>query len=121
MTDTAAVYAERSGAKPVPAKPVYKTTSQVYKLSECRECGKPYWPRRHDQTFCTANCRKTAHNREMTRASKVYRALYHWRRNRGQGDAKGLFQDVCRIVDRWTQEDKAKGRPLPPKYVRGID
>lgn len=92
-------------------------TTQIPKR-KCAECRTPFQPRRHCDVFCSKDCRKDNHNREYLRGRAVYRVAYHWRKGRGQGDAKGLFQEMCRIIDEWTAEDHERGFPKPPAHVR---
>lgn len=93
-------------------------TSQAPKRY-CAECKAVFQPRRATiDLFCCAEHRRLNHNREYLRGRSAYRALYHWRKGRGQGDAKGLFQELCRIVDEWVREDKERDYNAPPAHVR---
>lgn len=85
---------------------------------DCAECGTSFVYRRIGDLFCSTKCRKTMHNREMIRGRLVYRVAYWWRKGRGQGDAKGMFQEMCRVIDEWHAEDHEKKLPRPPKHVR---
>lgn len=83
---------------------------------KCLECCGDYKRTRVDQNFCTPECKRNYHNREQLRGKRVYRALYHWRKSRGQ-DSKAQFTLLCREVDAWVAEDRKAGRSAPPVFT----
>lgn len=81
-----------------------------------------FTPRREDQAWCSAECNRTAGNRELARARVIYRAAYHWRMTRGR---KGLGAEdlgfLCREIDAWIREDRLSQRPPPPRHRHDAD
>lgn len=86
----------------------------TYPTRHCHNCGEPYQPRRVDQNYCGRPCLVEAQNRELLRAKKLYRELYHWRKARGSGRMGKLLGDVSRVMDEFIAEDRRRGRPAPP-------
>jgi hypothetical protein len=89
-----------------------------FKDKTCAECGVTFKPRRYDQDFCASKCGAVQANREMVRAKRLYRALYHWRMSR---DNKEDFAFVCREIASWAEADKAAGRKRPPRHRHDHD
>ncbi len=71
----------------------------------CRLCGNSFVPRRHDQEFCQAKCRRDWHRREIERAGRAYRMLMVWARTRGQ---KITLAEIKKMVHGWIEEDQQK-------------
>lgn len=91
-------------------------------LPECRtcpECRTWYTVRRSDQAYCSAACNKAAASRELARARRVYRALYHWRLTRGGFGENMRF--VCREIASWIREDRERQRLPPPPHDHQAD
>lgn len=80
----------------------------------CPECRSWFVPKRSDQAYCSAACNAKGNARELKRARRVYRALYHWRLNRSGGFGANM-RFVCREIAAWIREDReAQRRPPPP-------
>lgn len=87
----------------------------------CPECRAYFEPRRHDQAYCSAECNRAAGAREIARARRVYRALYHWRLHRkGAGIADNL-RFICNEVAAWIREDREMQRKPPPPHDHKAD
>ncbi len=87
----------------------------------CPECRAWFEPRRTDQGFCSVKCNQAANARELRRARRVYRALYHWRLNRrGEGIAANL-RFICNEVAAWIREDREHQRQPPPPHDHAND
>lgn len=85
----------------------------------CPECRAYFEPRRSDQDYCSTACNKAGSNRELARARRVYRALYHWRlEHRGFG---ANMRFVCREVASWIREDRDRQRKPPPPHNHDAD
>jgi predicted nucleic acid-binding Zn ribbon protein len=80
----------------------------------CPECGQPFTRKRHDQSFCSPECRFEDHNRAMRRGREAYRAIYHWRLGQGKGQRGSLIGVISAMGKAWVEEDRAKGRGAPP-------
>lgn len=88
---------------------------------QCPECRRSFIPRRSDQGYCSASCNKTAAARELARARRVYRALYHWRlRRTGPGIAASL-RFICNEIASWIREDREMQRKPPPPHDHQSD
>jgi len=73
----------------------------------CKECGNPFWPSRHGQDFCPkSTCRSTFHQRRASRGTQLYDLAMEWRGKR----RKGLFTELCRILDDWLYEDRERAK-----------
>lgn len=81
---------------------------------QCSECAGQFIPIRHDQVFCSKECRFADHNRAMQRGREAYRAMYHWRLGAGKGQRGSLIGTVSAMAKRWVEEDRAAGRSPPP-------
>ncbi len=87
----------------------------------CPECRAWFEPRRSDQRYCSAKCNKAAADRELVRARRVYRALYHWRLDRkGEGIGANL-RFVCSEIASWIREDRERQRQPPPPHDHAND
>jgi hypothetical protein len=87
----------------------------------CPECRAYFEPRRSDQAYCSAACNKAAATRELARARRVYRALYHWRLNR-KGEAIGAnLKFLCGEIAAWIREDREAQRLPPPAHDHASD
>lgn len=86
----------------------------------CPECRAHFEPRRRDQAYCSAACNKKGETRELRRARRVYRALYHWRLNRAGGFGPGMAF-LCREVASWIREDREAQRLPPPPHDHTAD
>jgi hypothetical protein len=87
----------------------------------CPECRSYFEPRRHDQSYCSAICNKAGATRELARARRIYRALYHWRLNRkGEGIGANL-KFICSEVASWIREDREAQRQPPPPHDHALD
>lgn len=83
-------------------------------MANCTECAKPFTRKRHDQVFCSPECRFADHNRAMQRGREAYRAMYHWRLGQGKGQRGSLIGTISAMAKQWVEEDKAAGRNPPP-------
>ena len=88
---------------------------------QCPECRRSFIPRRSDQGYCSASCNKAGAARELARARRVYRALYHWRLKRtGPGIAANL-RFICNEIASWIREDREMQRKPPPPHDHQSD
>lgn len=88
---------------------------------QCRECRSQFTPRRIDQAFCSPVCGKKADQRELVRARRLYRALYHWRlRRTGEGIGANL-RFICNEIAAWIREDREAQRLPPPAHDHMAD
>lgn len=93
----------------------------------CPECRTWFEPKRSDQAYCSAACNKAAANRELARARRLYRALYHWRlapRRAGKGGPAGVAANlrfICNEVSAWIREDREAQRKPPPPHDHMAD
>jgi hypothetical protein len=85
----------------------------------CPECRAYFEARRSDQTYCSAACNRVGGARELARARRVYRALYHWRLGHKTFGANMRF--VCREVAAWIREDRERQRLPPPPHDHDSD
>jgi hypothetical protein len=85
----------------------------------CPECRAHFEPRRSDQCYCSSRCNKAGSTRELARARRVYRALYHWRLEHRTFGANMRF--VCREVAAWIREDRERQRLPPPPHDHDSD
>lgn len=88
-------------------------------MKRCPECAVYFAPRRIDQAYCSVPCSKKADSRELARARRLYRALYHWRLDRskkGVKEAGKLLVFICREIRHWIEEDRLSQRGTPPKH-----
>lgn len=86
--------------------------------STCKWCREPFAKRRIDQHYCGTPCSRAADALELKRARAVYRALYHWRNDRGASKVdlvRMCLRFICREVRDWIDQDRAIGRPPPPR------
>lgn len=91
---------------------------------QCPNCRTWFTPRRSDQFFCKTSCNKEAADRELVRARRLYRALYHfrlWVSGKGRLNVAANFKFICGEVDSWIREDRASQRPPPPPHVHDLD
>ena len=87
----------------------------------CPECRTWFEPRRSDQAYCSTRCNSVAQARELKRARRLYRALYHWRLNRkGEGIAANL-RFICNEIAAWIREDREAQRLPPPPHDHMAD
>lgn len=87
----------------------------------CPECRAYFLPRRSDQAYCSAKCNKDAAARELTRARRVYRALYHWRMKRSGPNVADNLRFICNEVASWIREDRERQRKPPPPHDHSAD
>jgi hypothetical protein len=85
----------------------------------CPECRAHFEPRRSDQCYCSSRCNKAGSTRELARARRVYRALYHWRLGHQTFGENMRF--VCREIATWIREDRASQRLPPPPHNHDSD
>lgn len=85
----------------------------------CNECRTWFEPHRSDQRYCGAACGKAAEKRELARARRVYRALYHWRLGHSTFGENMRF--VCREIAAWIREDRDAQRLPPPEHNHDAD
>lgn len=71
-------------------------------LRYCKECGRPFYPTRRDQDYCTSKCRQTLHKRRYERGAKLYDFAMEWRGKR----VRGGFTELCRIIDDWLRDER---------------
>ena len=87
----------------------------------CPECRAYFEPRRSDQAYCSAACNKAGATRELARARRVYRALYHWRLARKGPHIAANLRFLCNEVSSWIREDREAQRKPPPAHVHDLD
>lgn len=91
---------------------------------ECPECRARFTPRRMDQGYCSSACNAAANARELKRARRVYRALYHWRLPANRRVGKGIAENlafICREIRAWHKEDEEAQRRPPPRHAHDAD
>lgn len=81
----------------------------------CPECRTAFRARRADQAYCSSRCNDAAGRRELARARRVYRALYHFRLW-PRINAGANFRFICREVSAWIREDREMQRLPPPPH-----
>lgn len=79
----------------------------------CAECRTVFPRRRHDQVFCSPECRFADHNRAMQRGREIYRMAYHWVMGAGP-ERRSLINDLSRAARDWRDADREAGRAPPP-------
>lgn len=89
------------------------------RMLSCPECRIRFVPRRVDQGYCSAACNRDASGRELTRARRLYRALYWWRYSRTTSGPDLLF--ICREIASWVKEDREHQRKPPPRHDHMAD
>ncbi len=77
-----------------------------YKDRYCDECGAAYTPGRKDERFCCLGCRKAFENRRMKRGAQIYDLFCVMRRERDLAQKLGIWKEMCRVEQRWREEDK---------------
>lgn len=88
------------------------------KRRECRECGQPFQVNAaapHGM-FCGAPCRKTFNNRRQVRGAELYDLFRAVRRERADAKAMSLWTAVCRLEEKWQEEDDRE-RPGRRSYA----
>lgn len=87
----------------------------------CRECSSPLHapsaagsnrPKkaRQDAKFCSTPCRTTWNNRRKDRGADLYDLWMAMRYCREEAKALGVWKEICRLSEKWNDEDKAAGR-----------
>lgn len=97
----------------------------------CAYCGAPFVRHREDQICCPAgsnttnnpgrSCKDDLKNLERTRGMKIYRAIYWWRYKRNDHSLADNLRFITREIRSWIEEDKAAGRPPPPRHRHDLD
>lgn len=88
---------------------------------KCPECRASFTPRRSDQAYCSARCNKAAATRELARARRIYRALYHWRLKRRAPTMAANLRFICNEIAAWIREDRESQRLPPPPHDHMAD
>lgn len=88
---------------------------------QCPECRVLFEPRRRDQAYCSAICNKRAADRELSRARRLYRALYHWRLKREDEGIGANLRFICNEIASWIREDREMQRLPPPPHDHEAD
>jgi hypothetical protein len=88
-------------------------------MKVCPECRATFEPSRSDQAYCSTRCNKAGSDRELKRARRIYRAVYHWRLQRKTFGQNMAF--VCREVAAWIREDREAQRLPPPPHDHDSD
>ncbi|MBP6876534.1 MAG: hypothetical protein KBC34_00810 [Phenylobacterium sp.] len=88
---------------------------------QCPECRRTFTARRSDQAYCSASCNKAAASRELARARRVYRALYHWRLKRKGPAIAANLRFICNEIASWIREDREMQRKPPPPHDHQAD
>jgi len=70
----------------------------------CLECGAAIEPHR-EACFCGRRCRMVWHNRRQARGTEVYDLLMALRYERGLAKRLGLWSRLCRLAQRWREDD----------------
>jgi hypothetical protein len=83
---------------------------------DCPECRAQFEPRRRDQAYCSAACNKRGADRELARARRLYRALYHWRLTREDEGIGANLRFICSEISSWIREDREAQRKPPPPH-----
>lgn len=96
-----------------------ETPTTARPAAACPECRTWFEARRSDQAYCSTACNKRASDRELKRARRVYRALYHWRLEHRTFGQNMVF--VCREVASWIREDREAQRLPPPQHDHDND
>lgn len=90
----------------------------------CPECRRAFTPRRSDQGYCSAACNRQAGARELARARRIYRALYHWRlwiAGVGRVNPAANLRFICGEIGAWIREDREHQRRPPPPHDHMAD
>lgn len=85
----------------------------------CPECRAYFEPKRSDQAYCSAPCNKKGAGRELARARRIYRALYHLRLEHDKFGPNWRF--ITREVASWIREDRERQRLPPPPHDHESD
>ena len=88
---------------------------------KCAFCGKPFTPRRIDAVCCSSVCATKFKNLEMTRGKLIYRAIYRWEADRTDPQRGANLVWIGKEIREWMRQDKALGRPPPPRHDHTAD
>ena len=69
------------------------------RMAYCRECGQPFYPRRHDQTFCVDACRRKRNDRERSQGRTALPLIMAWRLDRKAGALAALTRFADEVAD----------------------
>lgn len=77
----------------------------------CQECSKPL-PAAMKATarFCGITCKAAFNNRHKTRGSELYELFMILRYDRGLAKKHGVWGQMCRLGEKWHDEDVRAGR-----------
>lgn len=83
----------------------------------CSECGERFTLKQAKQTFCCPAHKLAFHNRSAKRGKQLVPLLMAWRGGRSTKTAKAAFNEACRLISKFSEEDKAAGRPTAHEFV----
>ncbi len=90
------------------------TTTKKLTVRCCRECSaalaapKPGFVR--DAKFCGISCKATWNNRRKNRGADLYDLWMAMRYDRDTAKDLGVWKEMCRLSEKWSDEDKAAKR-----------
>lgn len=81
----------------------------------CRECGHERSAAQRGK-FCSSMCRQKNINRGNLRGGQLYDLFMAMRYDRANAQEQELWKLMCRMGQKWHEEDKAAGRPSFTPY-----
>lgn len=93
-------------AKPVMAEAV--STSDGEARPNRKKPGRK--PGTQGAKFCSNSCKGAWHNRRKLRGADIYDLFMNMRYNRAAAEEAEVWKEVCRLGEKWNDEDKAAGR-----------
>jgi hypothetical protein len=88
-------------------------------MPNCLECSAPLTPskRGSQKRFCCEAHSRQFNNRRMTRGALAYDLLYAHRCERDKSKQLGIWNELCRLVIRWRDEDEGRKTYKPPEMA----
>lgn len=74
-------------------------------MIECRECGRPFEPRKATAVFCSPACRLAFNNRRRDWGSAMFDVVMEMRFDRKRASASKAWSELCVIAGRARQAD----------------
>lgn len=80
------------------------------KLHVCRECLTPLEAgHKASRAFCSDTCKAKWNNRRKSRGADIYDLWMAMRYERDEAKRLGVWKEMCRLSERWHDEDEASG------------
>lgn len=86
-------------------------------MPKCAECSATFKRTQHKQVFCGPKCKQAYHNRAAARGKTLVPLALAWRGSRSTATGKRAFTELCAVVSRFNEEDKAAGRMPAAKFL----